>query len=413
MSTATFFEGYDGAIGGFVLHDLAQEFRVQDRTLSVLLLVVGSGAFGGLFVTGLGDRIGRRPLLVGTTLGYALFTGLTATAQTTTQFVVYQFFARVFLVSELGVAITMIAEEYPPHRRARAVSILTAFGGLGVVVLAGLYRYFAGTDLGWRGLYVVGVIPLLLVGLLRLKLRETGAWLAARKEGVVRARVPYREVLTGPYRREVVLLSAVYFFAHLGMIAAIAWFTLFAQRDRGFTPADISTFMLVAYPMGMTGYVVAGRLLDRLGRRPTGVIFLLAGMVFGMALYQVPGRGAMFVFLILSVFFGLGMTPVLGAIAPELFPTEIRATAVATARSVFGTLGATIGPALAGILGDRATGPLGNLANGVTVILLAYIPAAILLLRLPETRGRDLTHVREDDVGLATDAVSPGGAAGS
>jgi putative MFS transporter len=407
LATATFFEGYDGAIGGFVLHDLAKEFRVEDRTLSVLLLVVGSGAFGGLFVTSLGDRIGRRPLLIGTTLGYALFTGLTATAQTTTQFVVYQFFARVFLVSELGVAITMVAEEYPPEGRARAITVLTAFGGLGVVVLAGLYRYFAGTELGWRGLYIVGVIPLLLVGLLRFKLRETSAWLEARREGVVRRRVPYREVLTGAYRHEVLLLSAVYFFAHIGMIAAIAWFTLFAQRDRGFTPADISTFMLVAYPIGMTGYFVAGRLLDRIGRRRTGVLFLLAGMVFGIALYQIPGKGPMFGFLILSVFFGLGMTPVLGAIAPELFPTEIRATAVAMARSVFGTLGATLGPALAGILGDRETGPLGSLANGITVVLLAYIPAAILLLRLPETRGRDLTHVHGEEAG----AVAPGGSA--
>jgi putative MFS transporter len=393
LATATFFEGYDAAIAGFVLNDLAKEFHVGTGELSWVILVVGSGAFGALFVTGLADRIGRRRVLIGTTLGYALFTGLTATATNPMIFVAYQFLARIFLVSELGLALTMVAEEFSPERRARAVAILTAFGGLGVVVLSVLYQFFAPTDLGWRGLYLVGVVPLLLVGLLRFKLRETRAWLEVRSEGAVPARVPFREVLTGPHRRDTLLVSAEYFFAHIGMIAGIAWFTFFVQQDRGFSPRDVSHFLSIGYPVGMSGYFVAGWLLEKMGRRTTGVLFMLLGMVCGIGLYQVTGKGAMFVFLVLSVFFGLGVTPVLGTVVPELFPTEIRATAVALARSIFGTLGAILGPFFAGILGDRDYGPAGNLANGVSLMILAYLPAALLLLRLPETRGRVLTHM--------------------
>ena len=393
LATATFFEGYDGAIAGVVLDDLSKEFGVGIGDLAWVILVVGSGAFGALFITALGDRIGRRPILIGTTLGYALFTGLTATATNPWIFVVYQFLARVFLVSELGVALTMVAEEFPPERRGRAVALLMAFGGLGVVVLAVLYRFIGPTELGWRGLYLVGVIPLLLVGVLRFKLRETKAWLEVRSEGTVPKRVPFREVLTGPYRREAVLVSAVYFCAHVGMIAAVAWFPLFARQERGFSRGDVSTFLSIGFPLGIVGYFVAGRLLDRIGRRMTGAVFMLLGMAFGIALYQVPSKELMFVFLVLSVFFGLGVTPVLGAIVPELFPTEIRATAVALARSVFGTLGATLGPFFAGTLGDRIDGPAGSLANGVSLMLLAYVPAVLLLLRLPETTGRDLSHM--------------------
>jgi MFS transporter, putative metabolite:H+ symporter len=395
LATATFFEGYDGAIAGVVLNDLSKEFHVGTGELSWVILVVGSGAFGALFVTGLGDRFGRRPVLIGTTLGYAVFTGLTATAANPLVFVVYQFLARVFLVSELGLALTMVAEEFPPERRARAVAILTAFGGLGIVVLAVLYRLpiFAPTGLGWRGLYLVGVIPLLLVGLLRFKLRETDAWLEVRSEGAVPERVPFGAVLTGPYRREALLVSAVYFFAHVGMIAGIAWFPLFAQQERGFSAGDVSTFLSIGFPLGITGYFVAGWLLDKIGRRATGVLFMLIGMVCGIGLYQVTGKELMFVFLVLSVFFGLGVTPILGAIVPELFPTEIRATAVAMARSIFGTLGATLGPFVAGQLGDRTYGPAGSLANGVSLMILAYLPAALLLLKLPETRGRVLLHM--------------------
>lgn len=411
LATATFFEGYDAAIAGVVLNDLAKEFRVGTGELAWVILVVGSGAFGALFITALGDRIGRRPILIATTLGYALFTGLTATAANPRVFVVYQFLARAFLVSELGVALTMVAEEFPPERRGRAVAILTAFGGLGVVVLAVLYRFFAPTELGWRGLYLVGVIPLLLVGLLRFKLRETSAWLEVRREGIVPKRVPYRAVLTGPHRREVVLISAVYFFAHLGMIAAIAWFTLFAQQERNFSPGDVSTFLSTGYPLGISGYFVAGWLLDKIGRRRTGVLFMLLGMVVGIGLFQATSKEQMFVFLVLSVFFGLGVTPVLGAITPELFPTEIRATAVATARSVFGTLGAMLGPFIAGHLGDRSYGPVGNIGDSVSLMLLAYVPAALLLLRLPETTGRDLTHMDHPAHEGGQGAAAPGGVA--
>jgi putative MFS transporter len=304
----------------------------------------------------------------------------------------------------------MVAEEFPPERRGRAVAILTAFGGLGVVVLAVLYRFFANTDLGWRGLYLVGVIPLLLVGLLRFKLRETSAWLEVRSEGAVPARVPFREVLTGPHRRDTLLVSAVYFFAHVGMIAGIAWFTLFAQQERGFSPGDVSTFLSIGYPLGIAGYFVAGWLLEKIGRRRTGVLFMLLGMVFGICLYQVTSKDLMFVFLVLSVFFGLGVTPILGAIVPELFPTEIRATAVALARSVFGTLGATLGPFSAWLLGDRSFGPAGSLANGVSLMILAYLPAALLLLKLPETRGRVLRHM--DHPPSHTHADEPAGTPG-
>jgi putative MFS transporter len=393
LGTATFFEGYDSAISGVVLSELARDFHAGTGELSWVVLIVGSGAFVSLFVTALGDRIGRRPLLIGTTLGYALFTGLTATASSAWVFVVYQFLARAFLVGELGVALTMVAEEFPPERRGRAVALLTAFGGFGLVVVALLYPVFGRSALGWRGLYLVGVIPLLLVGLLRFKLRETGAWLEARREGVVPERVPFRDVLAGPHRGELILVGAAAFLIHFAMLGASYWFPFFAQRERGFTSGDISVFLAVGFPLGIGGYFAAGWLSDRLGRRRTGVAFMLAGVVFGVALYQLTDRTEMFVCLVGSVFFGLGITPILGAVITELFPTEIRATAVALARSLFGTLGATIGPFVAGQLADKSHGIVGSLGDGVSLVILAYLPAAVLLLRLPETAGRDLVHL--------------------
>jgi MFS family permease len=248
----------------------------------------------------------------------------------------------------------------------------------------------------------VGVIPLLLVGLLRVKLRETSAWLEARRGGVVPERVPFREVLTGPYRREAILVSALAFLVNLAMLAGIYWFSYFAQQERGFTKGRVGLFLAVGYPLGITGYFVAGWLSDRVGRRRTGVVFILVGMVCGIALYQSSDHTLMFVLLVLSVFFGIGINPILGAIVTELFPTEIRATAVAFARSVFGTLGGTIGPFVAGHLAGGGYGFVGSLGDGVSLVILAYAPAALMLLRLPETMGRDLMRLGHDpDPGAA------------
>src|SRR5206468_5967761 len=98
---------------------------------------------------------------------------------------------------------------------------------------------------------------------------------------------------------------------------------------------------------------------DLWGRRRTGTLFMLAGMASGVAAFQAHGRVPMFVALTCAVFFGLGGNPVVSTLASELFPTEIRATSVAVARSVFGTLGASSGLLAVGLLAARH-GPIGN-----------------------------------------------------
>ncbi|MGH2773670.1 MAG: MFS transporter, partial [Actinomycetota bacterium] len=143
LGTATFFEGYDAAINAVVLTDLAEAFQVDlERTgrLTGPIIAVGLGAFGALPISAIGDRIGRRPLLIATTFIYALFTGLTASAQTLGQFIVFQFLARTFLIAEYATAITIMTEEFPAAHRGRAMGTLTALGAFGVPTVA-IFNY--------------------------------------------------------------------------------------------------------------------------------------------------------------------------------------------------------------------------------------------------------------------------------
>lgn len=396
LGTATFFEGYDAAINAVVLRDLAISFGVpleRTSTLGGPIVAIGLGAFGALFVTALGDRWGRRPLLIGTTLLYALFTGLTASAQSLLQFTIFQFFARMFLIAELATAITVVAEEFPAARRGRALGVLTAFGALGLPVVALTHFLLGDTRLGWRWLYLIGLLPLVLVAFLRLKLKETERWSQTRKQNETMKRMPLRQVLGSQYRPQFIQVSALFFLTHVALLGALVWWRWFAQEERGFSDQTVTVMLTVGYLLGITGYLVAGFLQDRIGRRRTGAIFLVCGATFGLGVFQSSDASAMLPLLVLAVFFGVGVTPVTNALAAELFPTEMRATAVAFARSVFGTLGAIAGPLLVAVLADQQLGIVGNVGDSVSLVALIYLPAAVLTLRMPETARRELEAI--------------------
>ena len=412
LGTATFFEGFDTAISAIVLKDLARSFGVPlDATEQITgpLIPVGLGAFGALAVTMLGDRIGRKPLLVGTTFLYAIFTGLTATSQNLAMFVLFQFFARTFLLAEYATAITIVTEEFPAERRGRALGILTALGAMGLPIVAVLHLAVRDTALGWRWLYLVGLIPLVVVGFLRLKLKETERWSTAREEGFTMSRHRIRQVLDLGNRSTMLRVGALYFFSHFALLGAVTWWPFYAGVDLRYSEGTIALLLGLAYPLGVSGYYLAGRLADRFGRRRTGAFFLIAGLIFGIAVFQVTSPAVMFPMLVLAVFFGFGINPILAAVAAELFPTSVRATAVAFVRSVFGTIGGIAGPVAVGILSAAKYAErfpsvplLGEMGDVVALVALMNIPAAVVLWQLPETAGMELEAITGD-----TEAAAP------
>lgn len=393
LGTATFFQGYDAGIPAVILPDLARDFRVGTATLGIAIAVVNLGALLSFSVIALGDRFGRRPLLISTTLLYALFTGLTAGAQSILAFGAMQFMARIFLVAELATAVTIATEEFPAARRGRAIGALFSLGGIGVIVAAVVFRFLAGTPLGWRGLYLMGTLPLVGVAVLRARLRESRRWLEAKASGAHPAGVGIGTVMRGPYRRRLFAVAGAVGLANFAILGAAAYWSYFARIERGLSVETANVFLAGGLLLGLPGYIVAGRLQDRIGRRPTAALFLLGAMVVGVIAFQAHARPLMFAALAASVFLGFGATPVLSSIAAELFPTEIRATASALAGSAAGTIGASSGFLVIGVMAS-GDGPVGTVGGSVSLAALALFPAVALLLTLPETAGRDLEQLR-------------------
>lgn len=374
---------------------IQDSFHASVTALGVAHVPIALGQFVAFFVARQADRVGRRPLLLVTVLGYTVFTAATAAAWDLASFAVLQFGAQVFIGAEFGVAVTMLVEVFPKQRRGRALGVLLTFGPLGAVVVAVLLASGAQqTALGWRLFYLIGLLPLVVVAIGRRRLPETAQFQQEqrrRAEGTSAPQVLVLEPWLPPYRGRLVLVGLVSLLQTLPTSAAVAWWAYYAERERGLGTGQVATYVILAYGAGLFGYYCCGRLMDRAGRRRTGVTYIVCTVAAGTALFQSGNDVATPVLLAVAVFFGLGIGPVLSAYATELFPTRTRAEASSWARNWFAVVGSALGPALVGVLGDPYHGAIGNIGNTVSLLMLVAVPAAFLIWRyMPETRGADL-----------------------
>lgn len=412
LIAATFFEGYDGAILALVLPDIQDTFNAAESELGVSRGFIELGLFFAFFLARLGDRIGRRTLLLWSVFGYTIFTTLTAVSWDLWSFTVFQSAARVFLGAEYAVAITMIVEEFPADRRSGALGRLLLMAAGGALVVA--VFLLVGIDQGpleWRTLYLIGVFPLLVLGWLRRRVRETARFEAHRdavEAGAEVHHVSFFEVWHPEHRRNLLLVGMLHLLRSLPLFGSTAWFFFFAQREAGIDRVFLFLTFIGAYGIGIGGYAFCGFLMERLGRRPTAIVYGTASFVFPILLFQT--RSALVAPLLASsVFFGLGIAPLYGAMSTELFPTRIRNQAAAWARNVFEIAGFILGPLLVGVLGDHYTGAFGSIGDTVSLLFLLGIPGLYLLWRyLPETRGRELEEIEAEVSGLVVEPALSG-----
>jgi putative MFS transporter len=410
LVSAAFFEGYDGSIIALLLPNIQSTFRVSEATLGITRAFGVLGAFAAFFLARMSDRIGRRPLLLWSVFGYTIFTALTAFSWDIWSFAIFQFFAGGFIGSEFAVAITMIVEEFPVERRARALGVLLTCSALGTIIVGGLLLTgLQNGPLEWRAFYLIGLGPLVALGVFRPRLKETRRFLEEkqrRAEGHGTERVSLLEAWRPQYRRNLVLVGLVHMLRSIPLFGSTAWWAFYAERERGFTATDVGIFIIVAYGFGCVGYYVCGRMMEWIGRRKTAITYIVGGIFFSMVLFQVTSKTVSFFALMAAVFFGLGMGPVMSAFATELFPTEVRGQAAAWIRNWFEIAGIFFGPILVGILGDHATGAIGNIGDTVTLLMVVQIPTIFLVWKfMPETKGKELEQIAEEEGMVSTGLV--------
>ena len=400
LMSVTIFEGYDVTIFHLCTPDIAKTFHLDDRAVGTMASFVRLGGILSFFVIMISDRVGRKPIISATVLFYALFTFLTAISRGLASFTIFQSAAQIFLSAEFGVAIIMISEEFPDSSRGRGVAILHMVGLLGVVAGGLLYGRVADSRWGWRGMYFIGILPLLLVAFVRRNLRET-----ARFESLRASRTPAQTAnlkkfgssiahafapLTGPYRGRLLLVALLWNSVGLVGTPAVTFFSLYAKRDHHWTSAQIGQAIVIAYVIGAFGHLIAGWMLDRVGRKITisATYIIGAGSVY--ALFQSNTHGAILTAMIIMVVAFQSARSATATYSAEIFPTEIRATSFSMTVNLLGSLAGLLTPFTVGALSRS----MGGLGNAVALVSIGpVIGAAIVMLFAPETRGVELEEL--------------------
>lgn len=400
LSVATFFEGYDTFVIALVLPLILADLGGSESQAGALRGVVGVGEVLGFLLAAQADRIGRKRLLLITIVGYTAGTALTAVAPNLAWLTGAQFLAHIFLAGEWAVAVTIVVEDFPASERGRGLGIVTSMntlGGIFVGVLA--FVGLQNSPLDWRTFYLVGIVPLIVVFVARRGMLETERYSAIRTSaaGAALDHTSLREPWRPQYRRNLMAVGLMHFFRFAAVSAAAFWWPYYAQQEVGMSLSLSGLYLAVAGILGVAGFIVAGRLMDRWGRRPTFILYMAATLVFGVWLFQVHSALAMLPLICLGIFFGLGSGCVTSAFSTEFFPTYVRTRAAAWARNAFEIPGGIVGPFVVGLLGDHRTGPIGNVGDAMGVLLVAtLIPVLFIAWRyIGETRGVDLVAMDE------------------
>jgi MFS family permease len=376
LGLAVVFEGYLRALPSVALAPIGADLGVDSSALSFALALIASGALGVLALGRLGDRLGRRVLLLGSIAGYAMLGGATASAGALASFVAWQALARMFQDGALTMSTVIAAEEMPAERRAvaqGAIGLMNQLGaGLASFCLAGI----AWVPGGWRGLMLVGLTPLTFLGFLARSLPESRRWTAPPPGGP--GPLPRR------YRARLWLGVVVSCLAMSYDVAGFAFTAYVPMTEHGWSPAAVSAMLIIAGGLGLPGWWLGGLWADRLGRRPSAIGFLLGLTCAEVAFFRF-GPGSLWPAFTAMVFCQSGKTAVLRAWGTELFPTPWRATTT-TWLAAAATLGGIAGLAAAGALAPR----LGGIGAALTLVAGAGILAAATCALLPETRGREL-----------------------
>jgi MFS transporter, putative metabolite:H+ symporter len=391
---AALFNAYDSELRAVLLTQLKESFHVGTAAIGLANIPIGSGQFIAFFVVLLADRIGRRPILLWSILGYTLFTSLSAAAWNLWSFAVFQSGAQVFIGAEFGVAVTLLAEEVPSERRGHYLSLLLLVSPLGAV-LGGLLVAvgFLHNPIGWRAFFLLAALPLLVVAVARRHLHESHAYLRASPRPRTPGRSARQAVLgafavwRGRERPRAAAVGAIAFLQGLASAAAIGWWTYYAEHERHFGTGTAGTFFAAAALVSVGGYAACGPLMDRIGRRRTAIAYVAGAAICAVVTFEVANRWLMLPFLFGTAFFGIGIAPALSAFATELFPTPVRAQASAWIRNGLGAAGSVLGPTAVGVLGAN-TGLLHNVGNAASLLALVFLLAIpIIVWSIPETRA--------------------------
>jgi putative MFS transporter len=413
------FDAADFALFGAALPPIAREFGLGPAQAGLLATVGLVGAFlGALFWGTISDYIGRRTSFLATVSIFAVFTALVAASWNVLVLATFRFLSNFGLGGEVPVTLTLATEFSPGRIRGRMTGSMMAAFPVGLVVAAALSLAIVPT-LGWRALFVVGVVPAVLLFFVRRYMPESVRYQLSRGEveaaertvaeierqaevdpagtsvqslGIADERVTSGRGVTvlalfeeGRARRTILLwiVSFCFLWSSNGILFMLP--TILTQR--GFGLSQAISFQLVQSLAAVVGYTACGFLIDWYGRRPVLFLYYFIGALFHLWFAQASGF-AMYLAIAAVGWVNPGVFGATGIYVSELHPTYLRATAVGWFFGI-GRIGSFLAPLIVGLMLEYGLG-----AYVLHTFALTFLIAAIALWLVGvETKGLVLEQI--------------------
>jgi MFS family permease len=376
-------DGFDLLILGFILGPLAAGLHLSRPEAGSLVTWTLVGAvIGGLTAGALSDRYGRVRVLSWTILVFAGFTALCALAQGYWDLLVYRTIAGIGLGGEFGIGMALAAEAWPASKRARATSYVGLGWQAGVLVAAFLTPLLL-PYIGWRGMFVVGVIPALLAFGIRRFVGEPALFLDAQKKQPIN---PYsvlfadREATAASIG--IAIMTSV---QNFGYYATMIWLPSYLSTQLGFSLTQSALWISATILGGAVGMLIFGFMADRVGRKPLFIAFQIGAAIMAMVFPNVTQPNLLLLVAGISGLFLSGMIGGYGALIAESYPTQGRSTAQNVLFN-FGRGVGGFGPLVIGLLATQYS--LATALSFLVVIWIVDVLATAFLIK--ERKGEPL-----------------------
>jgi MFS family permease len=376
---------------------------------TVIAITLLGWGIGGMLGGVMADYIGRKRTMIVAIIAYSIATGLSAFAYDWVSFVALRFLVGVAIGSEWATGSSMLAELWPDRARGKGAGIMQCGLGLGFFLASFTWLFLSQTGPGaWRYMFAAGVLPALLTLWIRRAIPESKIWEATnqkrreaielKKSGVALGkgadkltRFTLFDLFSDPaLRKRTVVVFLMSLTTTVGFWGISTWVPPFIGSlavKEGLNAAQWASYAGMAYTVGsVLGYLSLGFLMDAYGRKPMTIAFFVLALALTPVLFFMTTDLKLLLLLsTLNAFFSNGQYTWMPVWLPELYPTRMRATALAFAFNGPRFI-AFLGPLLAGTM----IAEFGGFGYAAMVLASIYIVGIVAACFLPETRGLPL-----------------------